>query len=86
MKSKLMISLVAFAALAFAACNNSAPKADNKDEAKTDSTLIAPEAGDVVIYQCPMHPEEISNKPAQCSKCGMDLEKATVRGKDTIRG
>ncbi len=24
-------------------------------------------------YACPMHPEINSNKPGQCSKCGMDL-------------
>ncbi|MBS1568398.1 MAG: hypothetical protein JST45_03045 [Bacteroidetes bacterium] len=24
-------------------------------------------------YVCPMHPEEVSNGPAKCSKCGMDL-------------
>jgi hypothetical protein len=27
------------------------------------------------VYSCPMHPEIISTGPAQCSKCGMDLEK-----------
>ena len=26
-----------------------------------------------VIYRCPMHPDEISNKPGRCPKCGMDL-------------
>ena len=33
---------------------------------KTDKTVAA-------IYACPMHPEETSNKPGKCSKCGMDL-------------
>ena len=28
-----------------------------------------------VTYVCPMHPEEISNKPGKCTKCGMDLVK-----------
>jgi len=27
-------------------------------------------------YYCPMHPEEISDKPGSCTKCGMDLENA----------
>jgi len=27
-------------------------------------------------YYCPMHPEEVSDKPGKCPKCGMDLEKA----------
>ncbi|MBM3333144.1 efflux RND transporter periplasmic adaptor subunit [Candidatus Sumerlaeota bacterium] len=35
-----------------------------------DQTAIAAE-----VYTCPMHPEVVSNKPGQCPKCGMDLEK-----------
>lgn len=34
----------------------------------TDRTL-----GEGVKYTCPMHPEVTSDKPAKCSKCGMDL-------------
>ena len=84
MRTKLFFCTIAFAAISFVACNSS-KKAEPKEETKQDSTLIAPQPGDVVIYQCPMHPEEVSNKPGQCSKCGMDLEKAVIRGKDTIR-
>ncbi|MEA4981389.1 MAG: heavy metal-binding domain-containing protein [Paludibacter sp.] len=29
-------------------------------------------------YTCPMHPEVITDKPGQCPKCGMDLEKKEV--------
>ncbi len=25
------------------------------------------------VYYCPMHPDEVSDKPGKCSKCGMDL-------------
>lgn len=28
---------------------------------------------DVVKYNCPMHPEIVSDKPGKCSKCGMNL-------------
>jgi hypothetical protein len=87
MKTKLF--LIAFAAICFAACNN-AQKTESteakQDSTKQDSALIAPEAGDRVIYQCPMDLEVVSDKPGQCPKCGMDLEKATIRGNDTIRG
>jgi len=48
--------------------------------------MIAPQPGDRVIYQCPMDPEEVSDKPGKCPKCGMDLEKVVIRGNDTIRG
>ena len=27
------------------------------------------------MYQCPMHPEATSDKPAKCPKCGMDEER-----------
>jgi hypothetical protein len=84
MKSKLVLLIVI--AFSLAACNGSTKKAESGEGTASDSTLIAPEAGDRVMYQCPMHPEEISDKQGQCSKCGMDLEKITIRGNDTIRG
>lgn len=36
---------------------------------------MTPDASCALIYQCPMHPEEVDTKPGSCSKCGMDLEK-----------
>jgi Cu(I)/Ag(I) efflux system membrane fusion protein len=87
MKSKLII--IAFAAICFAACGNSGQRSESaetkQDSTKQDTSLIGPQVGDRVIYQCPMHPEEVSDKAGQCPKCGMDLEKVTIRGKDTIR-
>jgi len=26
-----------------------------------------------VVYRCPMHPEETSDKPGKCSRCGAEL-------------
>lgn len=28
-----------------------------------------------IQYTCPMHPEVIADRPGQCPKCGMNLEK-----------
>jgi hypothetical protein len=36
------------------------------------------------LYVCPMHPEETSDKPGKCPKCGMDLVKKEVK-KDTTK-
>ena len=33
-----------------------------------------------IVYACPMHPKEISDKKGKCSKCGMDL----VATKETV--
>jgi hypothetical protein len=86
MKAKLIICILTTAAISFVSCNSSNQKSETKDEAKQDSTMMPAQEGDRVMYQCPMHPEEMSDKAAQCSKCGMDLEKITIRGNDTIRG
>ncbi len=32
-----------------------------------------------VIYTCPMHPEVQMSKPGNCPKCGMNLEKKTIK-------
>jgi hypothetical protein len=36
---------------------------------------LVPDENCALIYQCPMHPEEVDTKPGACIKCGMDLEK-----------
>lgn len=41
----------------------------NKSDRKKDTT----NATKIVGYVCPMHPEETSDKPGKCAKCGMAL-------------
>lgn len=70
MKKTIILSAVAFA-LTIIACNNSAT--DSKQQSNAiDTTKM--KTGET-FYQCPMHPEAISDKPGSCPKCGMDMEK-----------
>ncbi len=64
MKTKIILSSVAIATVFIFSCNNEAKK-----EATTSTQTAATGS-----YVCPMHPEIKSDKPAQCSECGMDLE------------
>jgi hypothetical protein len=40
-------------------------------------------------YCCPMHPNEVSDKPGKCSKCGMELKgnqpKANKNREDSLK-
>ena len=65
-KTFFLATSFALASFIFSACGSNEPKEKKSSVEQTTS-------GDK--YQCPMHPEEKSDKPAQCPKCGMDLEK-----------
>ncbi|MFN2439934.1 MAG: heavy metal-binding domain-containing protein, partial [Chitinophagaceae bacterium] len=51
------------------------PKATPKKTVQKKSTTQTSK----VIYTCPMHPEVQRSKPGSCPKCGMDLEKKTIK-------
>jgi len=51
----------------------------NKMESKEQNTSSEK---DSVIYTCPMHAEVKADKPGNCPKCGMTLEKKTVKKSD----
>ena len=67
MKTKIILSSLAFATLFIFSCNTEAKKETPGTEQSTPATAAA--------YTCPMHPEVKSDKPAQCPDCGMNLEK-----------
>lgn len=70
MKNKIILASLTLATLFIFSCNNEG----NKDTVSTEKTTTS---DTLAQYTCPMHPEITSNQPAQCSECGMDLEKET---------
>ena len=73
-KMNWMLAILFFAALSFSACKMNGEKKEGETK---DTTAVQPAStgGEHAMYVCPMHPEEKSDKPRKCSKCGMDLEK-----------
>lgn len=69
MKKPILIAVSILFVLVYAACNNQEKKENATEQTTNGGTK----------YACPMHPEVTSDKPGQCTKCGMDLEK--VEGK-----
>ena len=63
MKNFLIIAAATLTLLA-TACKH---EMKSEDAAQTGTAVAA-------SYACPMHPEVTSDKPGQCSKCGMDLK------------
>lgn len=47
--------------------------ASSSTASAAESSHVHGEAGEKVVYTCPMHPEVTSDKPGQCPKCGMNL-------------
>ena len=76
MRTKIILSSFALATLFIFSCNNETKKETPASEQSTQSVAA-------VSYVCPMHPEIKSDKPAQCSECGMDLE--AVEKKDSVK-
>ena len=78
-KKSITIVLAAIVLSALGGCSsateNKTEQTNSTDTIKVISLDTTKLAQGIAFYQCPMHPEEISDKPGSCSKCGMDLEK-----------
>ena len=59
---KVIILLIAITA----SFGSFAQKAKANSDANKEGAVIN-------TYSCSMHPDEVSDKPGKCSKCGMDL-------------
>ncbi len=71
MTSKMMvIATVAVAAIFFTSCKGKSESTEAKDEAKVE-------------YVCPMHPDQVSDKPGTCPVCKMDLVEKKAEEKET---
>ena len=81
--TKTTILAVTVIAFAFGACSRSSTRNEQttsmKDTTSFHSIDTTKLATGTVFYQCPMNPEEISEKPDVCPKCGMELEKVEKR-------
>jgi len=76
---KKVIALLALGALFFVGCHSSSSNKESSSS-KPDSLFQSIDTNKLTAgtpyYQCPMHPEVISDKPGNCPKCGdMALEK-----------
>lgn len=70
-KSIIIFTLVFASSYVFSQNMKNTPGMNTTENIQKDSTY----------YTCPMHPEILSAKPGNCPKCGMKLEKKTIKVK-----
>jgi hypothetical protein len=74
MKTKIFTTVIVI----IISCSHALAQDKTKSIEKQTSTKTEM-ANESVYYTCPMHPEIKSDKPGKCPKCGMTLEKKTVK-------
>lgn len=72
-----VISLIAGISV-FAQEHNHTHKVDEKGGQKIVDAKKMDKNKDGSVYQCSMNPDQISDKPGDCSKCGMKLEQVSI--------
>ena len=85
MKSILKASALVLTGMLFSATLLSAQEHNHKNMSnKSDNNQMMDSKkidvnNDGVIYECPMKCEPASDEPGECSKCGMNLKKTSVK-------
>jgi Cu+-exporting ATPase len=75
MKTKILTTAIAL----IITCSLAIAQDKIKSGDKQSSSAKMEMAKDSVYYTCSMHPEVRLDKPGKCPKCGMTLEKKTVK-------
>jgi len=83
MKNLIKIALIAMSLTLFSAMVVSAQEHDHMNKSDKDSkhmvdTKSIDKNGDGFVFECPMKCEVATDKPGECSKCGMDLKQVKV--------
>jgi hypothetical protein len=75
MKTKIMTTVLALVISSGVPFSQDKTKSNEKQSSSTKMEM----AKDSVYYTCSMHPEVKLDKPGKCPKCGMTLEKKTMK-------
>jgi hypothetical protein len=79
MKTKMKTKIVTTGLVLIISCTMTLAQDKTKSGEKQSSSPKMEMAKDSVYYTCSMHPEVRLDKPGKCPKCGMALEKKTMK-------
>ena len=75
MKTKILTTALALIISCSVAFAQNKTKSNEKQSSSTKTEMTK----DAVYYTCPMHHDVKMDKPGKCPKCGMALEKKTMK-------
>ena len=80
MKTKILTIVLA----SLISCTMTFAQSATKSVKKKTATAKTVQPKDSVYYTCSMHHDVIMDKPGNCTKCEMKLNKKTIKSADTI--
>ena len=75
----VVISLILLSTTIISAQEHNHMNKTDKEAKHMMDTKKIDKNGDGIVYECPMKCEEASDKPGECSKCGMKLVKIDMK-------